>query len=254
MSFRLGRSHALMQARASDRRCLLLDAMGTLVWLRPPAPRLRIELARRFGIEISLDEAEQAIAAEIRYYRAHMQDGRDGPSVRALRARCAEALRSALPGGERLDGVDGAGMTAALLASLEFSVFDDAPGALQAAAARRWPVVVVSNWDQSLSEVLGRLGLAPLLDRVVTSAAAGAGKPDPAIFEFALEAVGATAEHALHVGDSLEEDVAGARAAGIRARVAQPPRWPDRRRAGWRCHDLQPGRARRAAVTPGPPP
>ena len=39
-------------------------------------------------------------------------------------------------------------------------------------------MVVVSNWDVSLVEVLERLGLGPLLDEVVTSAAIGARKPD----------------------------------------------------------------------------
>ena len=48
-----------------------------------------------------------------------------------------------------------------------------------------------------------------MLDAVVTSAEAGARKPDPAIFD----AVGRPIER--HVGDSEHEDVAGARAAGI---------------------------------------
>jgi putative hydrolase of the HAD superfamily len=50
----------------------------------------------------------------------------------------------------------------------------------------------------------------------VSSAVAGARKPDPAIFEPALELAGCAPEEALHVGDTREEDVAGARAAGIR--------------------------------------
>ena len=51
----------------------------------------------------------------------------------------------------------------------------------------------------------------------MTCASAGASKPDPAIFEYALELAGCSAARALHVGDSLEEDVNGARAAGIEA-------------------------------------
>jgi putative hydrolase of the HAD superfamily len=51
----------------------------------------------------------------------------------------------------------------------------------------------------------------------VTSATVGARKPDPEIFRAALEAAGCGAGEALHVGDSGEEDIAGARAAGIRA-------------------------------------
>jgi putative hydrolase of the HAD superfamily len=57
--------------------------------------------------------------------------------------------------------------------------------------------------------------VARLVDGVLTSAEVGARKPAPAMFEQALALTGATASQAIHVGDSLEEDVAGARAAGI---------------------------------------
>src|SRR5690606_38984118 len=77
--------------------------------------------------------------------------------------------------------------------------------------------VCVSNWDISLPEVLARVGLAELLDGVVSSAGTGARKPDPAIFERALELASCSPEEALHVGDTAAEDIAGAHAAGIRA-------------------------------------
>ena len=70
-------------------------------------------------------------------------------------------------------------------------------------------VVVASNWDVSLHEVLERLELAPLLDGVVTSAEVGARKPDPAVFMRALALAGAATSDAVHVGDSVEEDVRG---------------------------------------------
>ena len=117
-----------------DLQCLLIDAMGTLVSLAPPAPVLRGELARRFGVEVSLDQARRAIAAEISFYRAHMREGRDPASVRALRTRCAQVLGAALPAS--LAGVRGGALTEALLASLQFSAFADAPGALRAARSR----------------------------------------------------------------------------------------------------------------------
>ena len=215
-----------MQRNTSHSRCLLIDAMGTLVKLEPPAPALRRELAHRFGIEVSLAQVQRAVAAEIAYYRAHMQDGRDAAGVQELQLRCAEALRSALSGSRRLRGIDGASLTAALLASLRFRVYDDARPALEAARERGERVIVVSNWDASLAGVLARVGLGALLDGVVTSAAAGARKPQPAIFEQALELAGVAAERAVHVGDSLEEDVAGARAAGIAAVWVNRPRPP----------------------------
>jgi putative hydrolase of the HAD superfamily len=52
---------------------------------------------------------------------------------------------------------------------------------------------------------------------VVVSAEVGVQKPDPRIFGAALTALRRTAEESLFVGDSIEVDVAGARAAGLRA-------------------------------------
>jgi putative hydrolase of the HAD superfamily len=198
-------------------RALLLDALGTLVALKDPAPVLRVELAQRFGIEITEAEARRAIAAEIAYYRAHFDDGSDPAALAALRGRCAEALRSALPAGAAVAEIDTDALTAALLASLRFSAFADARPALVEARSRRRRLVVVSNWDVSLHEVLERLELAPLLDGIVTSAAVGARKPSAAIFERALAVAEVRPRDAAHVGDSVEDDVAGARAAGIEA-------------------------------------
>lgn len=198
-------------------RAVLLDALGTLVELQPPAPRLRVELSERFGLEVSHVQAERAIAAEIAYYRTHLGQGRDKPSLDALRARCAEVLAHELA--SQLDQPVPAGqdMVDALLASLSFSVFADVPGALAELQAMGLALVVVSNWDVSLTEALERLGVLRWLDGVVVSAQVGAAKPDPAVFQRALEVAGAAPAQALHVGDSLPEDVQGARAAGIEA-------------------------------------
>jgi putative hydrolase of the HAD superfamily len=61
----------------------------------------------------------------------------------------------------------------------------------------------------------------PLLDGVVTSAEVGAGKPDPRIFERALQVAGVAAGEALHVGDKVDNDVNGAAAAGVRGVLVQ---------------------------------
>ena len=202
-----------MPATAHRPAAILLDALGTLVALEPPAPRLQTGLAKRFGLEVSEREAAHAIAAEIAYYRAHLDDGCDEAGLNALRRRCAEVLRSALPGAGQELPLDR--VLEALLASLRFSAFPDVRPALLAARERGQRLVVVSNWDVSLVGVLRGVELEPLLDGVLTSAGTGARKPAPAIFEQALGVAGVAADDAIHVGDSLDEDVAGARAAGI---------------------------------------
>jgi putative hydrolase of the HAD superfamily len=203
--------------RHRHRRALLIDAMGTLVRLETPAPRLRAELRTRFGVVVSEAEAATALRAEIAFYREHMGDGRDAATLHALRLRCAAVLRDALPDGSGALGLDLEELLRGLLASLRFVAFDDARDALLAARARGARVVVVSNWDVSVLEVLEQTGLAPLLDGAVSSAAAGAAKPSPVVFEHALTlaGAGAGAAGAVHVGDSPSEDVAGALAAGI---------------------------------------
>ena len=94
-------------------------------------------------------------------------------------------------------------------------VFELEPGARETVRRlqlRGLALCVVSNWDVGLEAQLAGLGLhLP----AVTSAEAGAPKPDPAIFRLALDRIGAEPERALHVGDS-PEDEAGARAAGMR--------------------------------------
>jgi putative hydrolase of the HAD superfamily len=196
-------------------RALLLDALGTLVALDPPGPRLRAELSERVGIEVSEAEAQRAIDAEIGYYRAHLDEGRDQVALAALRGRCAEVVRDALPARDSIVALDGAALTGALLAALRFTAFPDARPAILAARRRGERVVVVSNWDVSLHDVLADTGLAALLDGIVTSAEAGARKPDRAIFERALQIAGCAAAEAVHVGDSVSEDVDGASRAGI---------------------------------------
>jgi putative hydrolase of the HAD superfamily len=197
----------------STPKAILLDALGTLLALEPPAPLLRAELARRFTIDVTEEQAARAIAAEITYYRAHLDEGRDNTTLEGLRRRCGAVLRDALPEPVALLDIDD--ITTALLASLRFRAFPDVGPALAALKQRRHRLVVVSNWDVSLHAVLERLSIAPLLDGIITSAQAGARKPDPAIFDRALRVAGVAPDHAIHVGDSLEEDVAGARRSGI---------------------------------------
>jgi HAD superfamily hydrolase (TIGR01549 family) len=191
--------------------------MGTLVELEPPVPALRRELAHRFGLDITPDAASIALAAEIRHYRAHMARARDARTLARLRQDCAVVLRDALPRGSGAGRIDIPEMTDALVASLRFRAHPDARRTLLRAREAGVRIVVVSNWDVSLPDVLERVGLAPLLWAVVTSAGVGSGKPAPAIFRYALALAGVPPTAALHVGDSLAEDVRGAQACEIRS-------------------------------------
>lgn len=170
----------------------------------PPAPAL----AAALGVDEAT--AERAFRAEVAYYLEHQLEGSDTAALADLRERCAAVLAAAA-------GVPGDGALEALMGSLRFEAFPDAEPALAELRERGLRLVVVSNWDCGLAEVLERIGLLALVDAVVVSAVVGAPKPDRRLFAAALAAAGCAASEAVHVGDSIDHDLAGARAAGIRA-------------------------------------
>jgi putative hydrolase of the HAD superfamily len=191
---------------------VFLDALGTLVELQPPAPRLRRLLAEA-GHDVDEERAAAGFGAEITYYLAHHLEGSDPVALDGLRDRCAEAMREGLG----LPGLDHATARRVMLGALEFTPFGDVAPALRELRRAGHTLVVVSNWDCSLPDWLRPAGILDLVDGVVSSAVVGAAKPDPAPFRRALELAGVEPGEAVHLGDSVDNDVAGATAAGVRA-------------------------------------
>jgi putative hydrolase of the HAD superfamily len=96
----------------------------------------------------------------------------------------------------------------------------EVPGAtalLRALAGRMRIGIVSNNLTREQQEKLRFCGFDTLVDAVVISEEAGASKPDPAIFRVALDRIGTSAAETIMVGDAWRTDIAGARAAGIRA-------------------------------------
>ena len=189
---------------AQSTKAVLLDALGTLVELEPPFARL----AAALGGDVPGERVEAAMRAEMAYYRDHSHEARDREGLADLRRRCARLLSGELGREVTVE---------AMMSAIRFRAYPDARPALESLGARGLRLVCVSNWDCSLPEVLAGVGLADLLDGVVASATSGARKPDRAIFRRALELAGCGPAEALAVGDTPAEDLAGARAAGIRA-------------------------------------
>lgn len=84
---------------------------------------------------------------------------------------------------------------------------------------RLQPVVrlgVVSNFYGNVSRILDAAGFGAILAVVADSHRVGRSKPDPSIYEWAVARLGLASAQVMHVGDSYERDVLGARAAGLR--------------------------------------
>jgi HAD superfamily hydrolase (TIGR01509 family) len=91
----------------------------------------------------------------------------------------------------------------------------DVVPALEAFRARRLRLVVVSNANGRLQRLFDRLDLARWFDVLLDSHEWGVEKPDPRLFQLALEKSGADPARTVMVGDLYHVDVAGARRAGL---------------------------------------
>lgn len=125
------------------------------------------------------------------------------------------------------------------LVDAAFEIFDVArnridfyPDVLPAleSLAGRYRLVAVTNGNADLQKI----GVRHLFHDVVTAVDAGAAKPAEPIFAEAVRRAGVRREAILHVGDHPENDVEGARAAGLRSA------WMNRNNAEWPAHLAHP--------------
>jgi HAD superfamily hydrolase (TIGR01509 family) len=193
---------------ANDLDAVTVDAMGTLVELDRPVERLADALRAR-DQERSAERVADAFRHEVDFYLEHKLDARDAESLAQLRRECARVF---LAGAEA--DLDPADFSTDFVGAMVFIPTEGAVAAVERLRAAGLALACVSDWDIGLEEQLAKIGVARLFDTIVTSAEAGAPKPEPALFEAALDRLGVASGRALHVGDG-DGDRTGASAAGM---------------------------------------
>ena len=193
---------------ASDLDAVTVDANGTAVELDDPTDRLQAALAER-GVERERDVVGAAFRAEVAYYLPRTLEGSDEASLADLLRRCTGVF---LEHAEA--GLEPEAFAPAFADSIRFRPLPGAVEALGRLQGAGLALACVSNWDASLADQLERAGVGHYFATVVSSAEAGAAKPDPGAFAVALERLGVKPERALHIGDT-EADSDGAAAAGL---------------------------------------
>ena len=105
-----------------------------------------------------------------------------------------------------------------LFAANSTMLYDDVIPTLRHFRDEGFKLAIVSNWDTPLDPLTERLGISHYFDAIVAShdVRVRSEKPDSHIFNYALAAVGVSAEEAVHVGDTYNADIVGARGVGIR--------------------------------------
>src|SRR5262245_4667408 len=216
-------------------RAVTLDAGGTLIEVAEPVGTTYARIAGRHGIELDAGTLEHRFREAFAAAPPLAFPGIPPTRLAAAERRWWETVvrRAFGPGAHHpAFAACFAELYALYARGAAWRVFPDVLPTLRVLRALPLRVAVLSNFDGRLVTLLVELDLAPLVDHVLHSTAAGVAKPDVAFFDAARAVLQTSAEETLHVGDSVAEDVEGALAAGCHAVLLD--------RSGLRASDARP--------------
>jgi HAD superfamily hydrolase (TIGR01549 family) len=203
-------------------KLVLLDVDFTLI--RPRRvfdARGYAELGARFGARLDPERYEQARMDALHIWRVGTLEHRS-----AQHRRFAIEIVRGMGAGDEQAELIGIAAEQEWSDARNFELFPDVAPLLDCLRASGRTVGLVSNTDRELDAFAEQLGISA--DFALASRAHGRRKPCVTIFAAALALGGAPAEAAVMVGDSLDDDIAGARAAGVRAvLVDRHDRYPE---------------------------
>jgi len=204
-----------------DCDAVLVDATGTLFHPSPCVGAVYARVAAAHGWQAdaaALDEGFRAAWRERAPGRyADDPERRTSDAVEKAWWRGTVRRTFELAGFPPPDAACFKGIFDAFADPAAWRLFPDALPALEALRQRGLTLGIVSNFDTRLRRICDGLGLTRVVDFVLPSAEAGVAKPSPRIFEAAAGLAGTEPARTLMVGDSPDDDVAGARAAGCLA-------------------------------------
>ena len=193
-------------------RAVLFDVDFTLCRPGPElSPERYARIAARHGIELDTGRYDQAREAAVLNLKRHPELLHDDSIWHAF----TEEIFVGMGGPAQLAADCATEIEQGWEVAGNFELYEDALPVLEELRRAELRIGLVSNGIRDLHEFVAHHRLD--VDAIVDSRRHGRVKPHPTIFQAALELLGVAAAEAAMVGDSLEEDVEGARALGMRA-------------------------------------
>ena len=200
-------------------RAIFFDLYNTLARFWPPREEVQAQACRDFDIEVTPEGIARGYALADAFMAGENAGGaplrRRSPEGRA--AFFAEYERLVLQGAGVEVGLGLAGQVWERVRQIPYdlALFDDVLPSLERLRSLGLTLGLISNMNREGKELAESLGLAAHVDFVVTSQEVGWEKPNPPIFQAALQKAGVGPDQAAHVGDQYTSDVVGARNVGI---------------------------------------
>jgi HAD superfamily hydrolase (TIGR01662 family) len=193
---------------------VFFDVDFTLIY---PGPTFRgsgyREFGERHGLDLDPSQFESAVRSAAPILDAAQGDIYDAAIFHRYTATIIEAM-----------GGSGAGVAQCAIevyeqwaANHHFELYEDVAEALRAIDQRGIRIGLISNSHRCLATFQSHFELEGLVTAAVSSSSHGYLKPHPSIFEAALKLMGVAASDSVMVGDSVGQDIAGARGIGMRA-------------------------------------
>jgi HAD superfamily hydrolase (TIGR01549 family) len=197
-------------------RAITFDIGDTLVFDAPPLPeRLKTALGQ-VGLAYDAARFSQAYRIGEDYAIARYLEGLSYDTPEVL-CECIARILTALDVPPLTEPHRDALLQSFAAVPWTRTVHPQASGLLETLRHRGFRIGAVSDWEETLPELLAELALAPYLDALAVSAIVGVTKPSPRLFQHALRQMDIPPEQTLHVGDWYALDVCGAQAAGMGA-------------------------------------
>lgn len=199
-------------------KAVFFDFFNTLAYFDPPREEFYARFASEHGIKITPSAIAEALPAADQYWRQEnfRSPIRERPDKEKFATYTEYALRIFKNAGTHVSpDVALQILGKAFKVGFKFVPFSDAVPALKAVKGRNLTAGVISNVGQEIDGYCIEMGFAPYLDFKITSYEVGYDKPHPQIFLQALERAGVKADEALYIGDQYDQDVVGARGAGM---------------------------------------
>jgi putative hydrolase of the HAD superfamily len=203
-----------------DVRAVFFDAGYTLLCMDPPQETIFLRVCTALGIAVDRSKLPIAMDRANLMFAPKQERPHHTPFSQARVDRFWTAYHRELLSHCAIHPVSediAASVYRGFSQAIGWRIYDEVRPLLRALQDRRIALGVISNWTGDLEDVLRRTGLHAHFDIILDSARFGHEKPAPEIFAEALRAVGVQASCAMHVGDSIDHDVDGARNAGLRA-------------------------------------
>jgi REG-2-like HAD superfamily hydrolase len=201
---------------AAPLRAVFLDIGDTVMRPDPSWEHIYAAAFAEFGMQVTPDELRPALRKAYHHGGWGFSEGFD-PTEETSYRRTVEIDRAAITelGLPPMPDEFFRRLSELFMVTTNWHVFPDALRLLDSLRSRGLIVGAVSNWVWSLPQLLHSLQLVSHFDFIAASSHIGFEKPNPGIFEWALNQAGVPPRAVVHVGDHLEADVHGAEAVGI---------------------------------------